>query len=274
MQSDSSRRSHRPTTPSRISLLPAYSSPISPHIRTPSPSTSSSPPRRSMRLNKQLQFVASRLPRPVLRGLVLLTIITALIFLTSSVRHSLDEGVWDASSYSDRRGVEGGGLGGFRRKLSYWAIPSHSSDIPLVPASVPRPKGARPYRAQPNATLVRQAHQGFSRTPIIGQSEYNLGPLPSLEQAFARLEPKLREIKDGVPSIPREHALWSPILAPHITEHHQERYHHLRSDWDEQIQDWVPSTKRYLFVTVCRDVAGEWDLTRESTECIADLVMV
>ena len=245
MQSDHTRRTHRPTTISQPVLLPAYSSPKSPHIRTPSPSRSDSPPRRLMPLNKQFQTVVSRLPRPVLRGLILLAFTSAaMIFLNFLGRYGINEGVWDASSYSDRRGGSSG-VGAFR-KMSNWAIPNHPSGIP------------RPNKARQNGTLAQPAHQGFSRTPIIGRDEYNLGALPSLEEAFARLEPKLREVKDAVLKIPREHALWSPILAPYITEDNQRRYHHLRSDWDEQTQDWVPSTKRYLFVTVCRQVAGQW----------------
>jgi len=78
-----------------------------------------------------------------------------------------------------------------------------------------------------------------------------------LDEAFALLEPKLRDVKEIYPNIPREHELWNPIFAPYVTEDHQRRYHHLRSEWDEEKGEWVPADKRYYFVTVCRQVAGE-----------------
>lgn len=90
--------------------------------------------------------------------------------------------------------------------------------------------------------------------------KYLLGALPTLEEAFARLEPRLREVKEAVPSIPREHQLWNPIFAPYVTDDHQKRYHHLRSEWDEGTESWVTADKRYYFVTVCRQVAGEQPL--------------
>jgi len=48
------------------------------------------------------------------------------------------------------------------------------------------------------------------------------------------------------------------MFAPYVTDDHQRRYHHLRSAWDEETGEWVQAEKRYLFVTVCRQVAGEW----------------
>ena len=208
-----------------------------------------------------VQLTVSRLPRAVSRALLLFLLASALILINTSRLGGagIHEGVWDASSYSDRRGISHstgyGGLGLFRKSISSW---SNTIESPIVPILI------RPNRARLNNTgsrssaFARPANKGSSRIPVPGAPDkYELGPLPSLDEAFARLEPRLREVKDAVPTIPKEHELWNPVFAPYITEDNERRYHHLRTEWDEAKGGWVPAEKRYLFVTVCRQVAGE-----------------
>jgi hypothetical protein len=68
----------------------------------------------------------------------------------------------------------------------------------------------------------------------------------------------LRAVKERHQNIPREHALWQPIFPPFLTDELQERYWHLREEWDDGAKVWKHGgERRFLLVTVCRQVAGE-----------------
>lgn len=201
-------------------------------------------------------------------------------------------GSWDASSWADRRqsgsqlsfsevrrkmgqwsGARPGPAGQARRPVSggganpedlngsgekqWWEV-----DVDLSPEAAatrwrntPRPPTS-PHRT--NATAPR-THRGKSRVvvPKSNPEKYMEAPLPTLDQAFAHLKPRLVDIKEREQSIPREHELWQPIFPPFLTPDLQERFWHLRAEWDEEAQEWVESgERRWLLVTVCRQVAG------------------
>jgi hypothetical protein len=86
---------------------------------------------------------------------------------------------------------------------------------------------------------------------------YTEKPLPSLDEAFAHLYPRLNAIKDAVNNVPREHVLNAPLFPPFLTEDLQQRYAHLQQEVDEDTGEWIEGDeRRYMFVTVCRQVAG------------------
>jgi hypothetical protein len=85
---------------------------------------------------------------------------------------------------------------------------------------------------------------------------YDTGSLPSIEEAMAHLKPKLEKIKEETPAVPREHELWSPIFPPFLTKEQQERFLHLKAERDERTGEWVEVERRWMMVTVCRQVAG------------------
>lgn len=111
-------------------------------------------------------------------------------------------------------------------------------------------------RLKPN-TSRPIPHIGKSRIPIAGDNQYEERPLPSLNEAFDRLVPRLRAIQDAHSEVPREHDLGAPIFPPFLTQTLKERYLHLGPEFDHERQQWVPGTeKRYFVVAVCRQVAG------------------
>jgi hypothetical protein len=68
----------------------------------------------------------------------------------------------------------------------------------------------------------------------------------------------LRAVKERHQNIPREHELWQPIFPPFLTDGLQERFWHLREEWDESAKTWKHTgERRYMLVTVCKQVAGE-----------------
>jgi alpha-1,3-mannosyltransferase len=201
---------------------------------------------------------AAGLPRGLTRLLIAVSLAGALIFLIHLSRGEVEEGIWDASSYSDRRGNTPhniGGIGAVKKRIS--AITNPEPDHPPVPP-VFTGQAPHPNPARKNYTLPRPTHKGFSRKAVLGAPDkYTTAPLPTIEEAWEWLHPRLREIKRKVPSIPREHALWNPLFNPSLTEEMKLRYTHLRMDWDEEKEEWVPADRRYLLVTICRQVAGE-----------------
>ena len=262
--SSGKNRPHRPGAGLVNIALPTTSyhppSGPSPHIRTPSPTRSSfygSPPPRHMSL--ALQKAAMGLPRAVSRSIVVFSLLCAGALLFHLSRGGLEEGMWDASSYSDRRGGAphgSGGVGAVKKRISSWSNPESQNLLLSTPepGSIPRPNLSRL-----NATMPRPSHSGVSRIPVDGAPDkYTTGPLPTLDEAWAYLHPKLRAVKQRYAAqIPQEHELWNPIFNPSLTDEQQRRYHHLRMDWDDRKGDWIPSEKRWLFTTVCRQVAGE-----------------
>ena len=231
-----------------------------PLIRTPLSSTQSSSPMSdvsSRRGMSSFQRATARLPRAVSRSLVIVSLICVVIFLFRMAEGGPEEGVWDASSYSDRRGSSpdgGGGFGVWKKRIKEWNAPQVTS--PVLPAPCFGAK-SRPNLSRQNWTLPRPTHSGISRTPVPGAPDkYTTGPLPTLDEAWEYLHPRLKDIKNRVSAIPREHELWNPIFNPSLTDEHKERFGHLRMNWDEDNEVWVPAEKRWLFVTVCRQVAG------------------
>lgn len=71
------------------------------------------------------------------------------------------------------------------------------------------------------------------------------------------LHPLLKQIKEENSVVPREHELWSPIFPPFLTKDQQDRFQHLKAVWDEDKEEWVEVERRWIMVTVCRQVAGE-----------------
>ena len=198
------------------------------------------------------------LPRAMTRLLVVLALLGLGVFFVRSSRGGPEEGVWDASSYSDRRGSSPhskGGLGVVKKRIERLRNPVYAE-----PAIPPPEDGrySRPNLARQNYTLPKPTHPGLSRKAVIGAPDkYTTAPLPTIDEAWEWLHPRLREIKQKVPSIPREHQLWNPLFSSSLTEEMKLRFNHLRMDWDEEKGEWVPAEKRYLFVTICRQVAGE-----------------
>jgi hypothetical protein len=261
---EASNRRTRPSTPSPLEILPSVASPK----RTPPPTSRhvsrgllDSPPRYRNPAMSSLRLQAARLPRALTRSLVLIGLFAVVLLLVNLSEGEVEEGVWDASSYSDRRGSSPpgtGGLGAFKKRLNRWTAPVDTSSF-SCPVSEPScPTNTHPNYARFNRTISRTTHKGVSRTPVVGAPDkYTTGPLPTIEEAWAYLHPKFREIKRKHQHIPREHELWNPIFVPALTEAHKHRFAHLRMGWDEDKEEWVPMEKRWLFVTICRQVAGE-----------------
>jgi hypothetical protein len=67
----------------------------------------------------------------------------------------------------------------------------------------------------------------------------------------------LREAKEKIQQIPREHELWNPIFPPFLTKDQQDRFRHLKAEWDEDAEEWMEVERRWYLVTVCRQVAGD-----------------
>lgn len=83
---------------------------------------------------------------------------------------------------------------------------------------------------------------------------------------MAHLKPMLEKIKEDTPAVPREHELWSPIFPPFLTKEQQERFLHLKAERDERTGEWVEVERRWMMVTVCRQVAGEFSFREWSLE--------
>lgn len=202
---------------------------------------------------------AAGLPRGLTRLLLIVVAVGSIVGLVHLSRGGVEEGLWDASSYSDRRGSSPhtrGGIGAVKKRIERLRLTNPEPEEPVVPP-IESGRLERPNRARQNFTLPRPTHTGMSRKAVIGSPDkYTTAPLPTIDEAWAWLHPRLREVKRKVPSVPREHQLWNPLFNPALTEEMKLRYTHLRMDWDEETQDWVPGTKRYYFVTVCRQVAG------------------
>jgi len=206
------------------------------------------------------------IPRTFVRLLGVISLLGFIVFLVQVSKDGPEEGLWDASSYSDRRGSSphsNGGLGVVKKRIEALRNPVYTAPS-LPPVSSGRV--ARPNLARQNYTLPRPTHEGVSRKAVIGAPDkYTTAPLPTIDEAWAWLHPRLREIKKKVPSIPREHQLWNPVFSPALTEEMKLRFTHLRMDWDEETQEWVQAKKRYYFTTICRQVAGELRFAR----CVA-----
>jgi alpha-1,3-mannosyltransferase len=211
----------------------------------------------------------------VLGFAVVLSVIAGLYYLAFT---PVSEGTWDASSWADRRsknspyqtednpngvvydspdspdanaGSQWSLFGGLR---SGSGVKKENAPKPPRPSSL----ASRPL-ARVNTTRPRENY-GTSRIVIPNTSpeEYTTAPLPTLEEAFAHLEPKLRAVKEKHQSIPREHDLWSPVFPPFLTDELQERFWHLREEWDEGSKTWKHTgEKRFLLVSICKNVAGE-----------------
>lgn len=131
----------------------------------------------------------------------------------------------------------------------------HHHHHPPPPAKIPRPH-LPASRVNP-ASKRAYAHVGRSRVEMDSSDKYTIysaepyttAPLPSLHEAFAHLEPRLTAIKNAHAQIPQEDVLTEPIFPPFLTRAQQSRYAHLQ-------EDVKGGTKRYLVVTVCRQVAG------------------
>lgn len=227
--------------------------------------------------------VGMALSRPVLRLLYLIAAIACATLLYNLAIAPVGEGVLDASSWADRRtagsssifgeanpnGVvwdtpsshdaAGGVDSDSDRSGSFWQNPFRST--PRRPAKPPSYRDSTP-RPLPrvNTTLATRNNIGVSRVakPNTNPEEYDEGPLPNLDEAFRHLEPVLRAVKERHQNIPREHQLWEPIFPPFLTDDLQERFWHLREEWDPSTKTWKHSgDRRFLLVTICRQVAGE-----------------
>lgn len=224
------------------------------------------------------------LPRAVIRVLAFLVALGFVALLYQLAFTPTAEGVWDASSWADRRASKsiydfgkednpngvvwdannpspnqvadrqpgskwnlfgGGGGGGKKAGVN---PPEHRE--PSTPRPLPRVNTTRP-----------RINFGTSRTviPNTKPEGYKEDSLPDLDQAFKHLEPMLRAVKQKHMSIPREHELWEPLFPPFLTDDLQERFWHLREEWDEDTKSWKHTgERRYMLVTICRQVAGEF----------------
>lgn len=230
------------------------------------------------------------LPRAVIRVLAFVAALGGVALLYQLAFTPTAEGVWDASSWADRRASKtaydfgkednpngvvwdannpspnqvadrnsGGGSGwnifGGGKKAG--VKPPGQREPNMTPRPLPRVNTTRP-----------RTNFGTSRIviPNTNPEQYEEGPLPDLDQAFKHLEPMLRAVKEKHMSIPREHELWEPIFPPFLTDDLQERFWHLREEWDEETQTWKHTgDRRYMLVTICRQVAGESYLSQLDT---------
>nr|XP_019050892.1 hypothetical protein I302_01335 [Kwoniella bestiolae CBS 10118]OCF29822.1 hypothetical protein I302_01335 [Kwoniella bestiolae CBS 10118] len=280
MPSDTSKRP--------LTILPTFSSSSrSPHIRTPS-TTSKFTPSSSFPL---------KIPRSLLKVLLFLSFVVGLIFLSQVGKDGgIEEGLWDASSYSERRGTSPGvNIRKIQNKFGLIPPPKPKSppnrsktlllddDLYSDPEedSLPRltseqdqreyihndeehpqnyiSKPRLPSTSRTNSNSTRVNHPGKSRRVISGSSpeKYTTGPLPTLEEAWQFLHPLLREVKEKYQVIPREHELTAPIFPPFLNDDLVSRFRHLREEWDEGSGEWrLVSDRRWFLVTVCRQVAG------------------
>lgn len=207
----------------------------------------------------------ARLPRATQRILLFLGA-SLTLFLLFNLHQSQSTIILDASSAADRRAdsssirtSSGMGLGHWLKKTLF--RPSKPSWLQEGGSTIPPAYLTHhgPNLSRLNKPPPRRTHRGLSRTVIEGSNpeQYNTAPLPTIEEAFARLHPILKKIKDETPAVPREHELWSPLFPPYVTKEQQNRFQHLRAIWDEDKEEWVEVERRWMLVTVCRQVAGE-----------------
>lgn len=212
------------------------------------------------------------LPRALIRILAFAAALLGVVLLYNLAFTPSPEGVWDASSWADRRSknspfqTEDNPNGivydhpdpNPDSQGSRWNLFGGSKGIKKDAA--PRPGVADP-RPLPRVNTTR-ARENFGKSrmviPNTSPEEYTESPLPTLSEAFAHLEPMLRAVKEKHQNIPREHDLWQPIFPPFLTDDLQERFWHLREEWDEETKSWKHSgNRRFMLVTVCKQVAGE-----------------
>lgn len=213
---------------------------------------------------KALTSRYSRLPRAAQRALILLLLALGpyLLFTLSRMPSS---GVWDASSVADRRADStsnqnssgGGAFSWLKKSIFRPTKPSWLQGTDTIPPAYLSHNG--PNLARLNRVPPRRTQRGVSRTVIPGSNpeQYNTGVLPTIEEAFAKLHPLLQKIKDDNQVVPREHELGSPIFPPFLTKEQQDRFQHVRALWDENKGEWVEVERRWIMVTVCRQVAGK-----------------
>lgn len=207
------------------------------------------------------------IPRPLVRGLILLVALGALYFIAGA-GGKVDD-TWSATSESERgRARESEGWSRFDG-LSRLFGGGSGQRVPSSQAPIGRDKnGQIKLSPRPNtyrldkplpSNRTNPYHPGHSRVviPNTNPVEYELRPLPSIEEAFAHLRPRLYDLKEKFPEIPREHDLNNPIHPPFLTPELMERYAHLGGEWDDKKKKWIEGgEKRYLFTTVCRQVTG------------------
>jgi len=209
------------------------------------------------------------------RGLARLTALVVLMFVGATVwfggMSSVENGRWDTSTAAERARAGGSGSGAGRpfwesftawlspRYRLHWSDNARDASPVIVEGPSNRISGVAP---RPNLSRLGKVanrtydHPGVSRVLLRG-GEYATSRLPSLDEAFAHLYPRLNEVKDNVPAVPREHILNAPLFPPFLTDDLRKRYAHLQQEVDEVTGEWLEGTeKRYLFVTVCRQVAG------------------
>jgi len=217
------------------------------------------------------------LPRALIRVLAFVAALLGAALLYNLAYTSSPDGVWDASSWADRRSknspyVTEDNPNGVVYDMpntpihdtgSKWNIfgGSGSGSGRIKKEKAPKPNTSTP-RPLPRVNTTR-ARENFGTSRIVipnsSPEEYTTAALPTLEEAFAHLEPVLRAVKEKHQNIPREHELWAPIFPPFLTDDMQERFWHLREEWDEGTKTWKHTgEKRFLLVTVCKQVAGEF----------------
>lgn len=196
------------------------------------------------------------IPRPLIRVAIGAAVVLLVVFVWSSKQ--LDTSRWDTSTAFDRQrnpnvpswrdhpGPYNPGMG-VDTPAKYHGYNKHD-----------RPRQPDTARAKEVDKRSNPFHPGKSRTLVKGTTDqYTERPLPSLNEAFKFLIPLLNEIKEDVPSVPREHNMGATIFAPYLNDDLKARYAHLGGEWDVNSRTWVQGgEKRYLFVTVCRQVAG------------------
>ncbi|ODN77733.1 hypothetical protein L202_04874 [Cryptococcus amylolentus CBS 6039] len=233
----------------RSGTIPHYA-PRQPHIKTPgSNSNFFNTNFKASAGHRQMSTPAARLnlSRPVTRALLVGVFLLGLILLTRSTGES-QEGSWDTSTIHELR-AGGAPVAG---RSSWW----NSKPRLVTDVRVPRP-----IKTRQNTTLPRPTHPGKSRRVKAGSDpddpQYIIGPLPTLDEAWAFLHPLLREAKEMTPEVPREHELTEPIFPPFLTADLEERFRHLRDVYDLSTGQWVRGPeRRWFMVTVCRQVAG------------------
>lgn len=202
------------------------------------------------------------LPRPLLRALLAAVVVLTVVAVWTGGVSGVDDGRWDVSTHGERvrSNPPTRSWSPINGLLAFFSLEKQSrfswSDLAQHAAAAPQyGKGPNLGRLH-NGTTHRtyKHHRGFSRSPVAATQnpvQYDLAPLPSIEEAFAHLHPRLRSIKDRVPQVPREHDLCNPIFQPFLNPELTARYAHLQEQ-----RDLSAGAPRYLFVAICRQVAG------------------
>ncbi|KAL7420912.1 hypothetical protein Q5752_004866 [Cryptotrichosporon argae] len=195
------------------------------------------------------------LPRAVVRALLLVLALAGsyLVF----TRADGASGAWDTSTSVERArtGRFGGGLSRIRSSFAWSDLAQHADVAPPVARKGAAPRPVLSRLGHENATA--RGHAGFSRTLVDKQkNEYTLAPLPNLDDALAHLQRRMRDVKKQVPAVPDEHDLANPLFPPFLTPEFEQRYAHLRPERDADGNLVQGGERRYLMVTICRNVAG------------------